>query len=60
MHSKVLKIPYKTKNKLKKRSSIKVDEISQGKQIQYEPDKYALLIHFQRLHTIRYVFIREK
>ena len=41
MHSKVLKMPYKTK-------------------IKYGADKYALLTHFQGLHTIRYVFKREK
>ena len=40
-------------------SSAKVDEMSQVKQIQYGADRYVLLIHFRRSHTIRDVFKRE-
>ena len=39
-----------------KTSSAEVDELSRKKQIYYERDRYVLLIHVQRLHTIRYVF----
>ena len=40
-------------------SSAKVDEMSQVKQIQYGADRYVLLIHFRRSHTIRDVFKRK-